>query len=165
VHLVRFAYFPSLATISALHLARYKNLCHFERSEESLFSWIRNKERFLASLGMTNKSPIPQPYSDLAVRQHLVNIARVGRMNLLQLFQAAHTVRFLCAEQVPLAGVHAHYFSGGSNLKPLRGSAMRLELQFLYLLFCHRGFLSKIFPRRTGFSLSDFGLSLHNKET
>jgi hypothetical protein len=94
-----------------------------------------------------------------------VNIACVGWMNLLQLFQAAHAVRFLCAEQVPLAGVHAHYFSGGRNLKPLRGSAMRFELQLLYLLFCHRRFLSKIFTSRTGFSLSGFELSLHKNET
>ena len=84
--------------------------------------------------------------SGLAVRQHLVNIARVGRMNFLQFFQAAHTVRLLRAEQVSLAGVHPHHFSRRSNLKALRGAAMRLELQLLYLLFCHRRFLSKSFP-------------------
>jgi hypothetical protein len=61
VRLVRFAYFPGLATISALHLARYKNICHFERCEKYLFSYIQNEERFLALLGMTNKGPIPQP--------------------------------------------------------------------------------------------------------
>jgi hypothetical protein len=73
-----------------------------------------------------------------------VNIACVGWMNFFQFFQAAHAVGFLSPEQVPLAGVHAHYFSGGSNLKPLGGSAMRLKLQFLYFLFCHRRFLSKL---------------------
>jgi hypothetical protein len=35
---------------------------------------------------------------------------------------------------------------------------VRLELQFLYFLFCHRRFLSKFFPCRTGFSLSVFGI-------
>jgi hypothetical protein len=85
----------------------------------------------------------------LAVRQHLVDIAGIGWMNLLQLFQAAHAVCFFRAEQVALAGVHAHHFSRRRNLKPLGGSAVRLELQFLYFLFCHRCFLSKFVPCRT----------------
>ena len=77
---------------------------------------------------------------------------------MLHLFQAAHAVRFFCAEQVALAGMHAHHFSRGRNLKPLGGSAMRLELQLFYFLFCHRLFLSKFFPSRTGFSLFVFGV-------
>jgi hypothetical protein len=35
---------------------------------------------------------------------------------------------------------------------------MRLELQLFYFLFCHRLFLSKFFPSRTGFSLFVFGV-------
>jgi hypothetical protein len=64
-------------------------------------------------------------------------------MNLAHLLQAPHAVCFLGAQQVPLAGMHAHDFSGRSNLKALGGSAMRFQLKFLYL-FCHERFLSKI---------------------
>jgi hypothetical protein len=65
-------------------------------------------------------------------------------MNLFQFFQAAHPVGLFSAEQVPLAGMHAHYFSRGRNLKAFGGAAMRLELELLYL-FCHKRFLSEIF--------------------
>jgi hypothetical protein len=46
--------------------------------------------------------------------------------------------------------MHAHHFSGRSDLKALGGAAMRLELEFL-CLFCHERFLSMILPSGTGF--------------
>jgi hypothetical protein len=73
-----------------------------------------------------------------------VNVSGVGRGNLFHFFQAAHPVGFFGAEQMALAGMHAHHFSRGRDLKPLGGAAMRLELELLYL-FCHERFLSEIF--------------------
>ena len=93
-----------------------------------------------------------------------MDVAGVGRMNLFHFFQAAHPVSLFGAQQVPLAGMHAHHFSRRRDLKPLGGAAMRLELELLWL-FSHENFLSEILPSRTGFSLSGFGLSLHEKLT
>src|SRR5665213_2337884 len=45
-----------LMTLSELQLATIYNVCHSERSEESLFSAAQTEERFLASLGMTEES-------------------------------------------------------------------------------------------------------------
>jgi hypothetical protein len=87
-----------------------------------------------------------------------MDVACVGMMNLFQFFQAAHPVGLFGAEQVALAGMHAHHFPRGRNLEAFCGAAMRLELELLYL-FCHERFLSKFLPSRTGFSLSAFGLS------
>jgi hypothetical protein len=91
-----------------------------------------------------------------------MDVAGVGRMNLFHFFQAAHPVRFFGAQEVPLAGMHAHHFSCCRDLKPLGGAAMRLELELLWL-FSHENFLSEILLRRTGFSLSGFALSLRGK--
>jgi hypothetical protein len=102
--------------------------------------------------------------SILTVRQHLVDVAGVGGMNLLHFFQAAHPVGFFGAQQVPFAGMHAHHFSRRRDLKPLGGAAMRLELEFLWL-FSHENFLSEILLSRTGFSLSGFALRLREKLT
>jgi hypothetical protein len=93
-----------------------------------------------------------------------VNIAGVGRRNLFHFFQAAHPVGFLSAQQVPLAGMHAHHFSRRRDLKSLGGAAMRLELELLWL-FSHENFLSETLLSRTGFSLSGFALSLREKLT
>ena len=94
---------------------------------------------------------------NLAVRQHLMDVAGVRRMNLFHFFQPPHPVGLLGAQQVPLAGVHAHHFSRRRDLEPLGGPAMRLELELLYF-FSHDRFLSEILQRRTGFSLSGFAL-------
>jgi len=71
-------------------------------------------------------------------------------MNLFHFFQAAHPVGLLGAQQVALAGMHSHHFSGRRNLKPFGGTAMRLELELLYL-FSHEHYLSEILPSRAGF--------------
>jgi hypothetical protein len=73
-----------------------------------------------------------------------MDVACVGMMNLFQFFQAAHPVGLFGAEQVALAGMHAHHFPRGRNLEAFCGAAMRLELELLYL-FCHKRFLSEIF--------------------
>jgi hypothetical protein len=65
-----------------------------------------------------------------------VHVLGVGGVHLSHFLQAAHAIGFFGAEQVPLAGMHAHDFSGRSNLETLGGAAVRLEFELLYL-FCH----------------------------
>jgi hypothetical protein len=91
---------------------------------------------------MTKKEKFPQP--NLAIRQHLVDVAGVGRMNLFHFFQTPHPVGLLSAQKMPLAGMHAHHFSRRRDFKPLGGAAMRFELELFYL-FCHERFLSDFF--------------------
>src|SRR5580698_5916938 len=79
-------------------------------------------------------------FPGLSVRQHLVHVARIGRRNLLHFFQAAHAICLLRAQQVALAGMHAHHFARRRNFETFGGAAMRLKLQFLYF-FCHESFL------------------------
>jgi len=83
----------------------------------------------------------------LAVRQHLVDVAGIRRMNLLHFLQAPHPVGFFGAQQVALAGMHTHDFSGRRDLEALGRAAMCLELKLLHL-FCHKRFLSKFCPVR-----------------
>ena len=92
----------------------------------------------------------------LAIWQHLVNVAGVGRRNQFHFLQAAHAVGLFGAQQVALAGMHAHHFSCRRDLEPLGCAAMRLQFELLYF-FCHKYFLSEILLSRTGFSLSGFG--------
>ena len=81
---------------------------------------------------------------NLTVWQHLMDVARIGRMNQFHFFQAAHAIGFLGAKQVPLAGVHPQNFSGRRNLEPLSGAAVRLKFQLL-CLFRHEPILAQIF--------------------
>ena len=73
-----------------------------------------------------------------------MDVACVSRMNLYQFFQAAHPIGLFGAQQVPLAGMHAHHFSRRRDLKTLGGASVRLELKLFYF-FCHERFLSEIF--------------------
>jgi hypothetical protein len=41
-----------------------------------------------------------------------------------------HALGLFCAQQVALAGMMAHYFSGGSNFEALRSAAMRFQFYF-----------------------------------
>jgi hypothetical protein len=84
-----------------------------------------------------------------------MDIACVGRMNLFHFFQAAHSVRLFGAQQVALAGMHAHHFSRRRDLEPLGGASMRFQFELLWL-FPHENFLSETLFSRTGFSLSAF---------
>jgi hypothetical protein len=65
-------------------------------------------------------------------------------MDQFQFFQPAHPVGSFGAQQVPFPGMHSQDFSGRRNLETLGGAAMRLQLEFLYLLFCHQRYLVKI---------------------
>jgi hypothetical protein len=102
-----------------------------------------------------NKLRLPNPINlgattahfyewSLPVRQHLVDVFRVRGVYLPEFLQSAHAVGFLGAQQVPLAGVHPHDFSGRRDLEALGGSAMCLQLKLLYL-FCHESYLSRKF--------------------
>jgi hypothetical protein len=56
----------------------------------------------------------------------------VIHLNLIE--QLALTARLFGAEQVALAGMPAHNFTGGRDFKALGCAAMRLQLHFLILL-------------------------------
>ena len=72
-----------------------------------------------------------------------MDVLRVRIVNSRHLFQAAHPVGLFGAEQVSLAGVHAHHFSGRRDLEALGGASMRLELELLYLFLRHNRYLAE----------------------
>src|SRR4029077_1822679 len=117
------------------------------RAKRGISLWFKFKKREIPRFARNDKKG-NFPQTALAVRQHLVDVAGVRRMNLFHFFQAAHPVGLFGAQQVPLTGMHAHHFSRRGDLKPLGGAAMSLELELLYL-FCHERFLSEILPSRT----------------
>src|ERR1700761_7797275 len=67
-----------------------------------------------------------------AVRQHLLGLQHIGLAHLRQLLQLAHAARSFCAQDVALARVRANDLAARRDLKPLRGSAMRLQLQLWF---------------------------------
>ncbi len=81
----------------------------------------------------------------LSIRQHLMDILGVRRMDQLQFLQPAHPVGLFGAQQVPLPGMHSQDFSCRRNLETLSGAAMRLQLELLYFLFCHQHYLVRNF--------------------
>ena len=93
-----------------------------------------------------------------------MDVARIRRGNLFHFFQAAHPVGLLGAQQVPLAGMHAHHFSRRRDFKALGGAAMRLELELL-CLFCHERFLSEVLLSRTGVRLRGLGVCYRKRKS
>jgi hypothetical protein len=75
-----------------------------------------------------------------------MNVLSIRWMDMRHLLQPAHPVGFLGAQQVPLSGVHTHYFSCGRNLKALGGAAVRLQFELLGL-FSHKRYLVNFFRR------------------
>src|SRR6185437_8268075 len=66
-----------------------------------------------------------------AVWQLEPDLRGIARRHFDLFLQPAHPLRLLRAEQMPLAGVHAHDFSRRSDLETLGRSSMGLQLNFL----------------------------------
>src|SRR5262249_14205849 len=69
----------------------------------------------------------PSRLSRPAVGKHLQGLGFVGRIDLRNLLELAHTLGGFGAEQVPFAGVHAEQFSCGCQLEALGGPAVGFE--------------------------------------
>lgn len=73
-----------------------------------------------------------------------MDVLRIRRMHQFQFLQPAHPVGPFGAQQVALPGMHSQDFPRRRNLKTLGGAAMRLQLELLYLFFCHQHYLAII---------------------
>jgi hypothetical protein len=69
---------------------------------------------------------VEQNFTNLSVRNQTLHVSRVSFIHQRQFLQAAHTIRPLGAQQMPLAGMRTHNFSVLRNLETLCRASMCL---------------------------------------